>query len=166
MAAPVALAGVFVLAWTQRDRFTPVDAGSRAPAFSALTLDGDTFSIEAARGKVIVLNVWATWCAPCLAEMPALERLHQKFRGRPVEVIAVSADLDPAPIEPFVEQLGLTFPVIHDRERVLENRYLVHGLPTTFVIDTEGRIVRRVLGARVWDDAAHAALIEELLSET
>lgn len=158
-----AFAALFVLAWTQRNRFTPVDAGSRAPSFSATTLDGRPFSIDSARGRVVILNVWATWCTPCRTEMPALERLSQVFRGRNVEIVAVSTDDDPVLVRPFVEQLGLTFTVVHDDDDVLGKRYLVNGLPTTFIIDKQGNIARRELGARVWDDPVYIAYIEELL---
>jgi thiol-disulfide isomerase/thioredoxin len=158
-----AIVGLFVLAWTQRDRFTPVDAGSSAPSFSATTLDGRVFDLDSARGRVVILNVWATWCAPCRKEMPALERLSQQFRGRNVDVVAISTDDDPVLVRPFIENLGLTFSIIHDREGVMGKRYLVNGLPTTFIIGKDGRIARRELGARVWDDPVYVAYIEELL---
>lgn len=161
-----ALLGLFVLAWTQRDRFTPVDAGSRAPSFSGTTLDGRAFSTDSARGRVVILNVWATWCAPCREEMPALERLSQIFRGRAVDIVAVSTDDDPILLRPFVENLGLTFPIIHDRAGQLGKRYLVNGLPTTFIIGKDGNIARRELGARVWDDPVYVAYIEQLLAES
>src|SRR5688500_1364907 len=87
-----ALASLLLLAWTQRDRFAPVGAGSRAPAYSAPTLDGQTVSLASLRGKVVVLNVWATWCRPCLQEMPALERLHQQLSSQGLAIVAVSVD--------------------------------------------------------------------------
>jgi len=161
-----ALIGLFVLAWTQRNRFTPVDAGSPAPSFSGTTLDGRSFSTDSARGRVVILNVWATWCAPCRKEMPALERLSQIFRGREVDIVAVSTDDDPILLRPFIENLGLTFPIIHDRAGVMGKRYLVDGLPTTFIIGKDGRIERRELGARVWDDPVYVAYIEELLAKS
>ena len=171
----LALAGVLVLAWTQRDRFTPVDVGSRAPEFAARTLNGEHFSVQAARGKVIVLNVWATWCTPCRQEMPALERLHEALHTSGLEVVGVSTDAGPGVAGPFgqrggdvrafVQELGLTFRIIHDAQRTIEPLYLVPGLPTTFVIEKQGRIDKKVLGARKWDSDENIAYFRRLLSE-
>ena len=160
----LSLVALFVLAWTQRDRFTPVDVGSAAPSFTAMTLHGDTVSLPGERGKVIVLNAWATWCTPCIAEMPSLDRLQKQLPG--VSVIAVSTDDDASQLEAWVDEYGLTFEVLHDVRREMESRYLVHGLPTTFVIDRRGRIVEKVLGAREWDDSATVKRLEKLLAES
>lgn len=172
----VALGGLLVLAWTQRARFTPVDAGSPAPSFAATTINGEPFSIAGSAGKVIVLNVWATWCAPCRAEMPALERLHELLGTHGVEVVGVSEDArlgegdrlgrPGGDVRAFVNEQGLTFRIVHDPEHVLEHTYLVQGLPTTFVIDKHGRIAKKVIGARVWDDSSNVAFIEQLLKES
>lgn len=158
------IAGLLVLAWTQRGRFTPVDVGSPAPAFAGLTLQGDSFSIASARGRVLVLNVWATWCAPCLKEMPALQRLHEKLPG--VQVVAVSTDEDATLIQPWVDRFGLTFDIVHDPHHEMEAKYLVHGLPTTFVIDRTGRIAHKIQGARAWDDTTHVAMLETLVGQS
>lgn len=171
----LALLGLLVLAWTQRDRFTPLDVGSRAPEFAATTLSGEPFSVSGARGKVLVLNVWATWCTPCRQEMPALERLHEQLGQRGLEVVGVSTDTEgdtPGPwgqkggdVRGFVHEYGITFPIVQDTKRSIEPLYLVQGLPTTFVINKQGRIVRKELGARHWDDAKWAAYFSKLLSE-
>ena len=169
------VAGLALLAYSQRDRFTPVDVGSRAPEFAGTTLNGEPFSIEGSRGHVIVMNVWATWCAPCRKEMPALERLHQLLQQRGLIVVGVSEDTNigtPGPlgqpggdVRAFVNELGLTFRIVHDPERTVETRFLVQGLPTTFIIDKQGRIAQKVIGAKAWDDSAHVAQIEKLMSE-
>lgn len=158
------IAGLFVLAWTQRGRFTPVDVGSQAPAFAAATLRGDSFSIAKARGEVIVLNVWATWCGPCVREMPALQRLHEKLPD--LRIVAVSTDEDPSLIQPWVDRFGLTFQIAHDARGTMQSTFLVHGLPTTFVIDRAGRIVHKIQGAREWDDSTHVAMLETLMAQS
>lgn len=158
---------LLVLAWTQRHRITPVAAGSRAPAYAIKTIDGQDFSVEKMRGRVVVLNVWATWCKPCLAEMPALERLHQALSDKGLVVIGVGTDaLQGGDVRKFAADLGITFRIAHDPERRIEKLYLVQGLPTTFVIDKQGRIDRKTLGAREWDDAEHMAYLERLLAAT
>jgi peroxiredoxin len=167
------LVTLLVLAWTQRERFTPVGVGSRAPAYTARTLDGRPVSLESLRGKVVVLNVWATWCAPCRAEMPALQRLQQHFAKDGLEVVAVSVDQPPGisgptgqfstDVRTYVESLGLTFQILHDPERSIEQLFLVPGLPTTFIIDREGRIAQKIIGARAWDHPNYIKYFTELL---
>src|SRR5690554_3942099 len=108
-----AIAALIAIGWTQRARFGPLETGARAPAFSARTLDGGTASLDSLRGKVVLLNVWATWCAPCVKEMPALERLHRELAAEGLAVIGVNVDagsLDPdgaaaRHVREFVEQL-------------------------------------------------------------
>lgn len=171
----VALGGLIVLAWTQREHFMPADLGARAPEFAGKTLTGELFSIADSRGKVIVLNIWATWCTPCVREMPALERLSQRLRADGLVVVAVSTDAGPGTpglfgqpggdVRAFVAHYGLTFPIIHDARRTIEPLYLVHGLPTTYIIDKNGRIDAKAVGGRSWDDEAHVAYFEKLLLE-
>ncbi len=172
-ALALALASLLILAWTQRDRFVPIGAGARAPAYSAPTLEGRPVSLASLKGKVVVLNVWATWCRPCRVEMPALERLHQQLKGEGLEVVAVSVDTPPGMLSPlgsfgsdvkdYVNSMGLTFTVLHDPERSIEDLFLVQGLPTTFIIDKHGRIRRKVLGPRPWDDKDYVDYFKELL---
>lgn len=157
----------FALAWTQRDRFTPVDAGSRAPTFTATTLDGQTIDLAASRGKVVVLNYWATWCTPCRREMPALQRVHEQLESKGLQLIAISTDdASSKDVQDYATSMGLTFPIVHDlAPHRLENLYLVQGLPTTFIIDKKGRIAAKVMGAREWDGPQYMADFEKLLNE-
>ena len=164
---------LLALAWTQRDRFAPVGVGSQVPAYTATRLDGAQVSLQSLRGKVVVLNVWATWCAPCRVEMPALERLHQRYQAEGLEVVAVSVDAPVGMLSPsgnrggdvgaYVDEMDLTFTVLHDPERSIEQLFLVQGLPTTFIIDRDGRIQQKIVGARAWDAEAFTQYFEELL---
>ena len=167
------LVALLVLAWTHRDSFIPVGVGARAPTYSAATLTGQPVSLASLKGKVVVLNVWATWCAPCRVEMPALERLHEALGDEGLEIVAVSVDTPPGMLSPtgqfggdvkaYVDAMGLTFTVLHDPERSIEERFLVQGLPTTFIIDKDGRIQQKIMGARTWDDPVYVNYIKELL---
>lgn len=168
------LAGLLVLAWTQRDRFMPIDVGARVPDYSATTLSGEPFSFAANRGKVVVLNVWATWCLPCQREMPALERLHEMLKQRGLAVVGVSTDAQAVGtagdrkdgvVREFVKQYGITFPIVHDAAHQVEQLFLVQGLPTTFVVDKKGRIVRKVMGAKDWASQEYIDYFDKLLSE-
>jgi cytochrome c biogenesis protein CcmG, thiol:disulfide interchange protein DsbE len=166
---------VFVLAavlagmiWMNRDRFGPVEPGRPAPAYEVYSLIGDTLHIADYKGSVVVLNVWATWCAPCVREMPALERLHQKLGPRGLEIIAVSVDTTPdadVAVRNFRDRFGLTFPLLRDPTGDIQTAYAVSGLPTTFIIDRRGRIQQKLLGAREWDGEEMVAQLEKLLEK-
>lgn len=166
-AVAAAVAGVIALGWAQRRRFAPVTAGDRAPAYAAPSLAGDTVSLGALRGKVVLLNVWATWCAPCRWEMPALDRLHRALRDRGLEVVAVSVDAAPGgpdgAVREMVEELGLSFTVLVDPAGEVRRRFGVSGLPTTFLIGRDGTVLERVLGPARWDRAPHADRVREAL---
>jgi cytochrome c biogenesis protein CcmG, thiol:disulfide interchange protein DsbE len=167
---------VTALVWfgvNARDAFAPVDIGSRAPDFSATTLDGRAASLADYEGYVILLNLWATWCPPCVEEMPALQRLHDRLVDEGFRVVAVSVDAPVGAFGPFgqpggdvrafVDDLGLDFPVLHDPSGEIQRRYRAPGLPSSYIIDREGRIRQRILGARNWDDPRYAESIRELL---
>jgi peroxiredoxin len=174
VAAAVALVLVAAI-WVNRGRFTPLDVGSRAPEYTALTLDGDSVSLSTFHGDVVLLNVWATWCPPCVKEMPALQRLHEQLADAGLSIVAVSVDAPPSlgnvmgafsgDIRAFADRFGLTFTVLHDPSGRIQARYQVNGLPTTFLIDREGRIRRKVLGAAEWDQPRFADEIRGLLEE-
>ncbi|HEX7089621.1 MAG TPA: TlpA disulfide reductase family protein [Longimicrobiales bacterium] len=161
------------IGWTQRSRFGPLETGARAPGFEARTLDGRAASLDSLRGRVVLLNVWATWCPPCVQEMPALERLHRELGPLGLAVIGVNVDASVGAFDrdgnpggnvgAFVEQLGLTFPIWLDPEGRIEKLYRINGLPTTFIIDRNGRIVRQERGAVAWDQPPHSTQIRQLL---
>jgi peroxiredoxin len=177
--APVALVVLVLLGalawfgWAQRHAFAPAEIGARAPDFNATTLAGAPASLDDFRGRVILLNLWATWCPPCVEEMPALQRLHDQLEAEGFSVVAVSVD---APlggvsalgypggdVSAFVEQLGLDFPVLHDPTGDIQRRYRAPGLPASYIIDADGRLRQRIIGARNWDDPRYAEMIRELL---
>jgi len=164
---------VLVLGWTVRGSFTPAVHGEAAPAYEALSLQGEPVSLESLRGKVVLFNVWATWCPPCRWEMPAMERLHQELGGEGLEVVAVSVDAATGRLPTFggpteevrslVHELGLTFTILLDPASEVQRRFGVQGLPTTFLIDRQGRIVERILGPRHWDQPPEIDRIRALL---
>jgi peroxiredoxin len=163
-----ASAALLLFGWSNRAGFAPIDAGTAAPAYSAVSLAGDTVSLADLRGRVVLLNVWATWCAPCVREMPALERLHQALGEEGLSIVAVSVDastpgLGAADVRGFVDDLGITFTVLLDPGGEIENRFQVGGLPMTFVIDRDGRIREKIVGARDWDEPGITTDIRKLL---
>ena len=167
------LLGLIALGWSQRGRFTAAEVGARAPAFELPTMDGDTASLDDYRGQVVMLNFWATWCPPCVHEMPSMERLYQDLRERGFVVLGVSVDVDPGEadasgrvqgiVREYAERLGVTFPILLDPQGGVESAYNVSGLPTTYVIGRDGRIEGRIVGAREWDSDEYRRRIQELI---
>ncbi len=135
-----------------------------APDFAVPDLAGQAVRLSNLRGKVVLLNLWTTWCPPCREEMPSMERLFRQLRDRGFVLLAVSQDeAGKAAVAPFVRDLGLTFPVLVDPEHQVGDRYQVWGYPESFIIDREGRVVERVIGPRQWDAPAQVEALEALL---
>ena len=156
--AAVGFAAVIGLAALQRR------GPALAPDFAVPDLAGQAVRLSGLRGKVVLLNLWTTWCPPCRDEMPSMERLYQKLRDRGFVLLAVSQDEGgKAAVEPFVRDLGLTFPVLVDPEHQVGDRYQVWGYPESFIIDREGRVVERVIGPRDWTSPQQVAALERLL---
>ena len=130
------------------DRPLPPTEGNPAPSYSAPDLQGDSVSLESLRGSPVVLNVWATWCPPCRAELPSLQALQEDFADQGLRVVAVSVDARAAApdVRRFVEEQGLRMLVLHDPEDRITQSFRLTGVPHTFLIDREGTIVRRWVG--------------------
>lgn len=131
-----------------------------APDFDLRGEDGERYRLSDYRGKLVILNFWATWCPPCRYEMPSLERLWQQVRDRDIVVLAVNVGEDADTIFEFTGHYPMSFPLPMDREGKVIGAYPVRGLPTTYIISPDGRVIRRAVGSREWDDPG---LMQELL---
>lgn len=129
----------------------PVRGMQAAPAFEVPTLDGDTITVDSFRGQYVFLNFWATWCGPCVHEMPAMQELHDSMDGRMV-VVAMNSRENEDLIAPFIETRGFDYPVGIDPSGRVTSAYGVRGLPTTYIIDPIGRLVGVKIGAHTWAD--------------
>jgi peroxiredoxin len=135
-----------------------------APLFTVSALNGPSIRLTDYRGRVVLLNFWATWCPACQSEMPALERLYQAFKARGFAVLAISIDADGrSAVEPFVQERPFTFPIGLDPKMAVADRYGVRALPTTVLVDRKGNLVARAVGPREWDAPDSHALVELLL---
>ncbi len=134
-----------------------------AKDFVAPAPDGKPVKLADYRGRVVFLNFWATWCPPCREEMPAMERLYQRYKDKGLVVVGVSIDSDMVVIPPFVKQNKLTFPIGHDPKMALAERYGVRALPSSFLIDRRGNLAALAIGPRAWDTKPSYAVIESLL---
>jgi thiol-disulfide isomerase/thioredoxin len=135
-----------------------------APDFTLPTLSGVPIRLAELRGKVVLLNFWATWCVPCRTEMPALEALYQRYKDHGLDVLAVNLDLlSTAGVAAFLQEVGVTFRVGLDPAWSTAQAYRVFGLPTTYLIDRTGHVVVREVGPRDWLDSVSQLAVEGLL---
>ena len=158
------LAGALLLAGCEPER--PAASGPAAPRFTAMTIDSTpkARSLDDYRGRPLLVNLWATWCAPCQAEMPSLEGLHQAYRGRGLVVVAISIDdanLDPL-IREFARERKLTFEILHDASTSVMALFKADGLPQSFLVSRSGRVVA-TRAALDWASPAARALVDSLL---
>jgi thiol-disulfide isomerase/thioredoxin len=135
-----------------------------APDFTLPTLKGDSLTLSDLGGRLVVLNFWATWCGPCVKEMPTLEHLRDRLGDKGLSVLAVSLDMgDPKRVADFVRGYGWRLPVLLDPLAQVGDRYAIRVMPTTYVIGPDGIIRGRSFGAKEWDTPAAVALMESLL---
>jgi thiol-disulfide isomerase/thioredoxin len=175
LVAGIVMTAVFgmAVAVKLRPQIDLIEVGGAAPPFHATDLrTGRPATLADYRGQVILLNVWATWCSPCRIEMPSMERLHKKLAGTDFRIVAVSVDGDafysaaqesPRGIMTFVNEMGLTFDILHDPSGAIRTSYQTTGVPESFVIDRDGTIVKKVIGAAEWDGPVNEAIIRRLL---
>jgi peroxiredoxin len=133
-----------------------------AEDFTLATHGGGKVRLTEHRGKVVMVNFWATWCPPCLEEMPAMERLYRQQKDAGFTLIAVSVDADPKKVAPFVTQHKLTFPIGLDPRMEMANSYGVRALPSSFIVSRDGHLAALAIGPRAWDNDAAHSLIEGL----
>lgn len=140
------------------------EVGAPAPAFELEDLAGGRHRLADFAGRVVVLNFWATWCPPCVTEMPSLQELADDLGPEGLEVVAVSVDERYADIEPFVTRHGLRFLVLHDSGKRVSRRYEVLQYPETWIIGRDGRLASHIVGARDWSAPASLEVFRRLLA--
>jgi thiol-disulfide isomerase/thioredoxin len=139
---------------------TPVEA----PAFTLHDMDGEAHALKDYRGKVVMINFWATWCPPCRREIPSMEAVYQSLADEGFVVLAVNEWETPDQVFPYIGQLDVfpSFPILFDRDGKLSEAYGIKGLPTTVLVDRQGRIVYRAIGGRDFNHPEVKGLIREL----
>jgi peroxiredoxin len=152
----VILFGILILLQTKDSSYNPssvplIAKGLRAPNFSLPGLDGRMVSLTDYKGKVVLLNIWATWCPPCVEEMPSMEKLYQELKGEGFKILAVSIDESGVQdVLPFMKKHKLSFPALIDSKGTLKELYQTTGVPESFIIDKDGILVEKVIGPRNW----------------
>lgn len=142
--------------------FEPAKRSARVN-FELAALDGTNRTLEYYAGNYVLLNFWATWCAPCRIEMPALERLHQELADRGLQVIGVDIGEETELVERFIEHADITFEILIDHDMSTAKTYGAGSIPMTYIIDREGMIVARAIGVREWDSAPMKEMFAALI---
>ena len=138
--------------------------GYYAPNFRLQSLDHGEISLLSLKGKLVFISFWATWCTPCKAEMPSMEALYLDFKDKGLEILAISNDIGGArDVQPFVDSIGVTYPILLDADFRVDDRYLIRSVPTTILVDRDGIITHRIVGAMNWDSTESRNLIQKLL---
>ncbi len=159
----VGLASVGVLWLVLRPRARgPVSLGERAPNFTLPRVPSGDVSLSDFRGKVVLVNFWATWCPPCVEETPSLEAFASKMQDRGVVVVGVSVDEDGGALQKFVEAYHLTYPIARDPGLNVPHRYGTFKFPETYIIDRNGRVAEKIIGATNWTDPRMVAFVDSL----
>jgi len=140
-------------------------AATPAPELKAQDLAGTTRTLADYRGKVVLLNFWASWCPPCLREMPSMERLRLKMAGRPLAIVALDSAETAEEVNGFLSRMKLGFPILLDPDGSNTKRWKVFALPTTFLLDASGRVRHVLTGPTEWDEGEALEIIESLLAE-
>jgi len=141
-----------------------VKLGEPAPNFQLRDLEGRLVTLSDLRGKVVLLNFWATWCGPCRVEMPAMEELYRTFSRKDLEILAVSTDAQGVSVtRPFQQENHLTFPILHDADYRVGLTYGARSLPMTFMVDRQGIVRHQIFGARDWGASEAQQLVQMLM---
>ena len=163
IATAVVAAALFALL-TSTGGDPPIRRGSPAPDFELALLGGtETVSLASLRGRVVLINFWATWCKPCEDEMPAMERLYRALAPQGFALLAISVDEAAEPVAEFRERLGLSFPILLDPEKQVARAYQTFRFPETLLIGADGVVVERYIGPKEWDSEAYLERIRRLL---
>jgi peroxiredoxin len=160
----IALAVLFLLRQNNSYlKFSPLETGRLAPNFTLPRLDGKMVSLSDYRGQVVLVNIWATWCPPCVDEMPSMEKLYQELKGKNFEILAVSID---APgekvVAPFMKKNNLSFPALLDPEGTIKSVYQTTGVPESFIVNKQGILVEKIIGPRNWVDPAAVRYLRDM----
>ena len=141
-----------------------LDTPSQAPQLSLHDLDNSLRKLDDFRGKVVAVNFWATWCPPCREELPSMQRAYASYREQGFVILGVNVGETWDTVAPFLEDFALTYPILLDTDSSAMAGWNIMGLPTTYILDREGRITHRITGGRDWDDPAFRHDLELIIN--
>lgn len=157
--AAAATAAFFVL---RRAPQSAVEVGQPALDFTVPSFPSGQVRLHNHRGRVVLVNFWATWCPPCVEESPSLQKFAELMRTQGVEVLGISVDQDPAALQKFIDQSHLTFTIGRDPNQELARRYGTFQFPETYIVDRDGRVAEKIIGPIDWQDPRIIAFVRDL----
>ena len=161
-------AGLFIIGYAAKDRRTGskiITSGDKAPEFRLQTADGRSVVLSELRGKVVVVHFWATWCPPCVDEIPELDSLYRAFMGSDFEMLTVSVDEGGAPaVEPFMRKNRLVVPVLFNPDRSIAALYGTYKFPETYIVDRQGIVRYKAIGPKNWSDPAYRKVLQDIIA--
>ena len=161
----IMLCGMLLLPITMASGLmSKVPSGSSATNFTLMSAHGQDISLTDYRGKFVLINFWATWCPPCVKEMPALNSLHSKLKNQGLRVVAVHAGPALATVKKFLKDNPVDFDVVIDKNMSLSN-WQVSGLPTTFLVNPDGKLIYKATGERDWDSEEMISFLKAVMKE-
>ena len=165
LVAVIALAVLFLLKQNNSYlKFSPLETGRPAPNFTLPGLDGKMVSLSNYQGHVVLVNIWATWCPPCVDEMPSMERLYQELKDENFEIVAISIDqMGAEAVAPFMKKNNLSFTALLDPEGTIKSTYQITGVPESFIVNKKGILVEKIIGPRNWADPAAVRYLRDLI---
>ena len=166
----LAVAGLLILLFLKQNnpylKFSLLETGQPAPDFTFPGLNGKMVSLSDYRGHVVLVNVWATWCPPCVDEMPSMERLYRELKGENFEILAVSIDaLGEKVVAPFMKKYNLSFPALMDPDGAIKTLYHTTGVPESFIVDQKGILIKQIIGPRDWAKPGIIGFFRNLLQK-
>ena len=167
----IALVSLLVVLFLARDKSRRpitniITTGDRAPEFQLPALEGNPVSLSDYRGKVVMVHFWATWCPPCVEEMPELELLYQTLKGEGLEILAISADKgDGSAVSAFMKRNGLTLPVLLDPQASVSRSYGTFKLPETYIVDRQGVVAYKAIGSREWTVPVNVNIVRSVMNK-
>lgn len=141
---------------------TPLKTKAPAPEFELIDMDEKVHKLSDYKGKPIIINFWATWCPPCREELPSMNRAWKKVKDEGIEMLAINVGEDEDTIFAFTGEFPIDFTVLLDESGYEINKWPIKGLPTTFVLDPEGRVIYQAVGGREWDDDKLLEMVRQL----
>ncbi|MEW5881095.1 MAG: TlpA disulfide reductase family protein [Pseudomonadota bacterium] len=162
LALALLLSIAHALAWAQVE-LKPWSGVPAAPPIALNTLDGVPLALSDLRGKVVVVNFWATWCEPCVEEMPSMQRLREKLRGEPFEILGVNYQEGAPRIRAFLQKVPVDFPIVRDTDGGVARAWNARVFPSSYVIDADGRIRYALVGSIDWSAPAVEKTLRELM---
>jgi cytochrome c biogenesis protein CcmG, thiol:disulfide interchange protein DsbE len=139
-----------------------IEVGHAAPDFTVPSYPSGQARLHDLRGRVVLVNFWATWCPPCVEESPSLQKFAELMRNQDVEVLGISVDQDPAALQKFIDHFHLTFTIGRDPNQELAHRYGTFQYPETYIVDRDGRVAEKIIGPIDWQDPRIIAFVQDL----